>query len=305
MGVVMSTTRAAIDRIQDNLQESLGVRSRETRPPLSPAPQSRDQGRSPLRDVGRIDIDLVIPDPDQPRSEFSDEALTRLAQSIRDKGQLSPLRVRWNPELNRWVIISGERRWRASQRAGLKTVECYFHEQALSRSEILEQQLIENLLREDLRPIEEARAFALLLEINGWTGKQLAEALRVAPSQVTRSLALLRLPDDIQEEVQAGTVSTRSAYEISKLPDRDQQRELARQAAAKTLTHEHAANAVRRHSGKPRQAPRGTRQAIVTPEGWKVTVSSKRKGNYFEVEQALTYALEEVRLRINNNAQLF
>ncbi len=301
----MATTRSALEGITGNLQESLGVRRQESRPQLSPVPHAKDAGRSPLRNVGKVDVSLVMPDPQQPRVEFSDEALDRLAQSIRDKGQLSPIRVRWSDELTRWIIVSGERRWRATMRAGLKTIDCCFHEEEISRSEVLEQQLIENLLREDLQPIEEAKAFASLLELNGWTGKQLAEALRITPSKVSRAMALLTLPADIQRRVESGDVPARSAYEISRLTDVRQQRELADQAADKRLTHLRAANAVRQRKGRAKPKPRGTRQTFVTPEGWKVLVTAQRKANYHEVEQALSYALDEVRHRIRNNVQNF
>jgi len=94
-----------------------------------------------------------VPDPEQPRLEFSEDAIERLAQSIHGKGQLSAIRVRWSEPIQKWVIIAGERRWRATKRAGLPTIDCYFHDGELAKSEALEQQLIENCLREDLKPV--------------------------------------------------------------------------------------------------------------------------------------------------------
>jgi ParB family chromosome partitioning protein len=207
--------------------------------------------------------------------------------------------------LQKWIIIAGERRWRATKRAGLPTIDCYFHEDELSKSEVLEQQLIENCLREDLKPIEEAKAFSMLMEINGWNGKQLAESLRLAPAKVSRTLALLKLPDDIQAQVDSGQIAARAAYEISKLHDDNKRRELAQKAAAGTLTHDQAAKAVRQRKGKTRPKSRATRQTFLTEEGWKVTVSANKKGTYHDIEQALVLALEEVRQRIANNVQLF
>ncbi len=248
---------------------------------------------------------MVIPDPDQPRVDFSDDAIDRLAQSIHDKGQLSPIRVRWSAELEKWVIISGERRWRATRHAGLPTIDCFFHEGELSKSEILEQQLIENLLREDLSPVEEARAFDALMELNQWNGKQVAEALRIPPSKVSRVLAILDLPPDIQQSIDAGHIAPRTAYELSKLDNADAQRELADKAASGRLSLEDASRAVRQRKGKPKPAARGTRQTFLTENGWKVIVSVNRKGSYDEVEQALASALEEVRIRIRSGLQLF
>ena len=155
----MASVGSILERVGGNLDESMGVRATALRPTLSPVPDPKDIGRRPLRSVGRVDVSQVVPDPDQPRAEFSDDALDRLSASIRDHGQLAPIRVRWSAGLGKWVIIAGERRWRATRRAGLAAIDCVFVDGELSRGELLSQQLIENLLREDLRPVEEARAY--------------------------------------------------------------------------------------------------------------------------------------------------
>src|SRR5262245_48331390 len=163
-GLDMATVRDILAQAGANLDESMGVRAgADPQPSLAPVPDPRDVGRRPLRNVGRVDIGQVVPDRDQPRAEFSEEGLERLAASIRESGQLAPIRVRWSGPLGKWVIIAGERRWRATRQAGLPTIDCVFVEGELSRGELLAQQLIENLLREDLRAVEEARAFRELL----------------------------------------------------------------------------------------------------------------------------------------------
>ena len=301
----MASTRSTLASIEEHVLESMGSRLDDRKPRLGPTPHPRDVGRRPVHGFGCVDIDQVIPDPEQPRSEFSPEALDRLADSIRDKGQLAPIRVRWSDSLGKWVIIAGERRWRATKQAGLPTIECYFHTDDLSRSEVLEQQLIENLLREDLKPLEEARAFASLMQLNGWNGKQVAENLRVPASQVSRAMALLRLPEDIQRRVDAGEIPARAAYELTKLANERQQRQLADQVAAGRLTQAQTARAVRQRRGKRRDQPRTTKLTFFTESGWKVVVSANRRGTYYEIEQAMEEALAEVRHRIQNNVQLF
>lgn len=300
----MASTRRILEGIAGNLGESMGVREHDLRPRLSPVPSGKDAGRRPLRNVGQLDINQVIPDPDQPRVEFSDEALERLAQSIREKGQLSPIRVRWNDQLAKWVIISGERRYRATKRAALPTIDCFFQDGEPSRSEVLEQQLIENLLREDLQPIEEAKAFSQLLDMNGWSQKVLADALRIPQSKVTRALALLKLPNDVQAQVASGEVSPRAAYQISRIPDEETRRKLADQAAANAITHEDAARVVRKAKGKSKPKDRGVKQTFLAENGFRVVVSAQRKGSYFEIEQALIEALEDVRTRIRNRREI-
>ncbi len=301
----MASTRQTLDALSGNLQESMGVRQTDFRPVLAPAPAKKDIGRRPLRNVGKVAISQVVPDPDQPRIEFGEEALELLALSIREKGQLTPIRVRWSETLGKWIIISGERRWRATQRAGLNEIDCYFDEGDLTPSEILEQQLVENCLREDLQPIEEAEAFASLKKLNDWTAKQVADALRIQPSRVSRALALLELPNDIQDQVTHGRISARSAYELSRLTDPKKQAELAQEAAAGNLPPEKAARAVRQRLGKAKASPRSTTQTFVADGGWKVVVSAPKKGTYFEIEQALSQALEEVRVRINSGCQIY
>ena len=302
----MVTTRGTLASIETHLLESMGSRDQtHPRPALAPVPNAKDIGRRPVSGFGSLEIDQLVPDPDQPRTEFAPDALARLADSIREHGQLAPIRVRWSDDFSKWVIIAGERRWRAAKLAGLPTIECYFHTDELSRSEVLEQQLIENLLREDLKPVEEARAYKALMELNGWNGKQVARRLRIPESQVSRALALLRLPEDIRQRVDAGEIPTRAAYELSKLENVSQQRQLADRAATGNLTHEETARLVRQRRGKRRDKPRHTKLCFPTEQGWKVVVSASRKGTYHEIEQALEEALAEVQHRIRNNVQLF
>jgi ParB family chromosome partitioning protein len=301
----MATLRSTLAGVEGNLLESMGSRVTARQPALVPSPDAKDIGRRPLQGFGSVEIQQVIPDPNQPRTEFAPDSLQRMADSIRERGQLAPIRVRWSDEHSKWVIIAGERRWRAAHLAGLPTIECYFHTGELSSSELLEQQLIENLLREDLKPVEEARAFAALMRLNGWNGKQVAEHLRVPASQVSRALAILRLPEDIGRRVDAGEISARAAYELSKLDDPREQRRLAEQAAAGKLTHEQAARLVRGRRGKGRRISRHTTLSFFTEQGWKVVVTSPRKGTYQEIELALQEALAEVLHRIQNDVQIF
>jgi ParB family transcriptional regulator, chromosome partitioning protein len=302
----MSKTRNTLEKISSQLDESMGVRANDMRPQLSPVASPKDIGRRALRNFGTLAIESVIPDPEQPRTEFDEEQIERLAQSIREKGQLHPIRVRWSERHAQWIIISGERRYRATKKAGLPSIECHFQESELTKTEILEQQLIENLLREDLKPIEEAKAFQQLMRLNSWTGKELATAIRIQPSKVSRSIALLKLPEDLQQRVESGELPVIAAYELSRLTD-DAQRRAALERGRDDEGHFTVAKAksqVRQRQGKAAAKPRGVKQTFLTEDGYKVTVSSGKKGNYHEIEQALQQALEEVRARIQNNVWL-
>lgn len=303
----MASTSKILSDITGNLDESMGVMPGERRSRLSPVPNKKDIGRRRRHDVGSVEVDRLMPDPEQPRKEFSDEAIARLAESLRSQGQLQPIRVRWSESDSKWIIVSGERRWRASKLAGLSTIDCVFEEQDLRHDRTLEQQLVENLLREDLLPIEEARAFQQLMRLKNWNGKQVAEALHIPASKVSRSLALLDLPPEVQQRVSSGQLAARSAYELSKLPDAQSQISVAEQVATGKLTHRDTAKKVRhvRRKAKPKRKPGGAKVEFWAENGWKITVSSKGKGTYHHVKEALEQALDETELRIRGNIQIF
>ncbi len=301
----MATTQSRLANLETNLDESIGVRQKATGPKLSPVPSSKDVGRRPLRNAARIAIEQVIPDPSQPRAEFTQDSMDRLAKSITAKGQLAPIRVRWSALHDKWIIVCGERRWRAVRAAGLETIDCCFVDGELSEPEILEQQMVENLLREDLSPIEQARGFSALMELHGWNGKQVAESLHVQTSTVSRALSLLDLPDDIQRKVDSGELAARSAYELSKLPNESTQRELAQEATAGAFPYAKTAAAVAQRKGKPAAKKRGFKQTFFADNGIRITATTPKKITYHDVEQAMHQALDEIRHYIAQGRTVF
>ena len=303
-------------RFGQNLSESLGVRASGLGggggmgpAPGGPFPRetSPDDGRTRARDAGHMEIDRIVPDPDQPRKEFSDDAIERLAASLLKHGQLMPIRVRWNAEIGKWVVISGERRYRAAIRAGLKTVACVFADNGLSPSEILQEQIIENLLREDLKPIEQARAYRQLMDLHGWTAKELSGELHVSQGAISKSLSLLNLPAELQEQVDEGSIPATAAYEVAKVEDKAVQREIARRIVDEDLTRDAAADVVREAAGKPGRnggpnakgrggAPGRGSTRIFKTAGARVAVTFPRKTvRDEELLAALEDAVEQVR----------
>jgi ParB family chromosome partitioning protein len=142
-------------------------------------------------------------------------------------------------------LICGERRWRAAGLAGLATLSCVLSEGPVDAGELLALQLVENCLREDLRPIEQAKAFKTLMDRNGWSGNQAAKALGIAQPTVVRALALLDLPEPVQERVEQGTLPPATAYEIGKVDDPEIQQELADRVVSEGLSRTEAMEAVR------------------------------------------------------------
>ncbi len=150
-----------------------------------------------------LDIDLIEPNPEQPRTRFADANLQELAQSIRVNGIVQPIVVR--PYGGRYQIVAGERRWRAAQIAELRRIPAYIRE--VSNEKLLELALVENIQRQELNPIEEANAYRKLIENIGLTQDQIAERVGKDRTIVTTSLRLLRLSDDIQRSIEEGVLT--------------------------------------------------------------------------------------------------
>ncbi len=171
-----------------------------------------------------VDIDLIKPNPGQPRVDFRDAAIAELAQSIREAGVLQPIVV--VPESGHYKIIIGERRWRAAQKAGLRKIPVLIRHIPLGQQ--LEISLIENLQREELNPIEVAQAYQRLIDEFGYIQADLAEKVGKDRTSVTNSLRLLRLPAEIQGDLREGRLSMGHARAILAVEETSGQLELSR-----------------------------------------------------------------------------
>ena len=153
-----------------------------------------------------VPIELVFPNPDQPRRTFDEEKLDELTESIKSKGIFQPLIVRQRPgNQQQFEIVAGERRWRAAQRAKLHQVPVIVRE--FTDTEVLEIAIIENIQRADLNPVEEAAGYRQLMDRFGHTQEKLAEALGKSRSHIANLLRLLNLPDDVQGYLVSGQLS--------------------------------------------------------------------------------------------------
>ena len=179
-----------------------------------------------LRDVP---VELIGPNPSQPRRAFDEDGLLALAESIRSRGVLQPVLVR--PVAGRYELIAGERRWRAARLAGLQTVPAVVRHRGDAAS--LELALIENMAREDLNPVEQARGCAALVEELGLTREEVG--LRVGRSRVAVAnlIRLLELPDEALELIEERELSEGHGRALLLSRDHEERRRLAREAAAK------------------------------------------------------------------------
>lgn len=173
--------------------------------------------------IANIALKDIIPNPEQPRRSFDEEALRELAESIKHLGLVQAITVRPNGE-GRYIIISGERRYRASQLAGLREVPAYIRE--IAEGEVLELALVENIQRENLNAIEIALAYQGLIEQSGATHEAIAERVGKKRSSITNYLRLLRLPSEIQLGLSERKLEMGHARALLQVEDPERQMEL-------------------------------------------------------------------------------
>jgi len=256
--------------------------------------KTRYQGLERLRGANEIPIDRLTRDPSQPREIFDEAALQELVESIESLGVLQPIRVRWDEELAMYVIASGERRFRAAKMARLKSVPCVIQEGELTESQRLIEQLAENIIRADLQPVEQAKAFRRLMDLNGWSARQLARELHIADANIVRALALLDLPKSIQERVEAGQLAPSVAYEVSRLDSPEEQATLAERIVTEKLTRDQTVAAVQ--AKKPSRTAKRIRQEFRRDDGTLVTISGPAAAAGRDaIVVALKWALKQTR----------
>ncbi len=191
-----------------------------------------------------LDIDLIEPNPEQPRTRFAEENLEELAQSIRANGIVQPIVVRKKGA--RYEIVAGERRWRASQRAGLQKIPAVVKD--VSDEKLLELALIENIQRQELNAIEEARAYRKLVDSIGLTQEMIAERVGKDRTLVATSLRLLKLPNDIQKLIEEQRLSAGHGRALLMAESADSQRRIARKVIEMALSVRETEKAVKRIS---------------------------------------------------------
>ena len=179
-----------------------------------------------------MDIDLIDPSPYQPRTRFREEPLEELARSIRSSGIIQPLILR--PQGSRYQLLAGERRWRAAQRAGLPRVPAVIRE--VPESQALEITLVENIQREDLNPLEQARAFERLMADFQLTQENVAERTGKDRTTVANAIRLLKLEKPLQDLIEDGRITAGHGRALLAIVDPSARQLLAQRAARGGLT---------------------------------------------------------------------
>jgi len=250
-------------------------------------------------ELRELPVDLVKPNPNQPRTHFDPEALSALAASIETSGVVQPLLVRPLPD-GSYELVAGERRWRAAQEAGLERVPAVVRDQ--EEAERLQAALIENMVREDLNPVEEAKACAALLEDLGLTKEELAKRVGRSRPAVSNLVRLLELPDEAIALLEAGELSEGHGKALLGAQGNDVRRRLARDAVRGGWSVRETENRVRL-AGQPRlkkrpdpidpdevEALEAAGDALEAALGHEVKV--KPRGDGFSVELRFTDVAE-------------
>lgn len=196
-----------------------------------------------------LDLDIIEPNSEQPRSRFTEDKLEELAQSIRANGVVQPIVVRKRG--TRYQIVAGERRWRAAQKAGLQKIPAVIKE--VADEKLLELALIENIQRQELNAIEEAKAYKNLIDTIGLTQEMIAERVGKNRTIITTFLRLLKLPKDIQKLVEDEKLSAGHGRALLMLGDSDLQKRVAAKAVELSLSVRETEQAVKRISKENQQ----------------------------------------------------
>jgi ParB family chromosome partitioning protein len=209
-----------------------------------------------------LPLDEIKPAADQPRTVFDETAIEELSASIRENGLIQPIVVRQTGP-NQYVLIAGERRWRAAGRAGLRRIPVVVRD--VTPDVAYQLALIENVQRQDLRPLEEAEAYKHLLELAHLTQEELARRVGKDRATVANSLRLLRLPPDLRARVESGVLSPGHIRAILTVPDETTQRQLAvrveldglsvRETERQARTLRHEADNPTTDTGAPEPSP--------------------------------------------------
>ena len=253
--------------------------------PGAPAP-AEPAGAPTLVPLGQIQ-----PNPFQPRRAFSEDSLQELAESIRQQGLLQPLLVR--RVAGGYELIAGERRFRAAQRVGLQEVPVTLRD--ATDGELLEMALVENIQREDLNPLEEARAYRRLLEDFGLTQESVAARVGKDRSTVANTLRLLQLPREIQTQLETGALTAGHARALVSLSSDAARIELAREVVIDRLTVRQTEQRAKQQGPRATPAADPDREAaeerLTQLLGTRVRIAARRNGagrleiDYYSLEQ--------------------
>jgi len=245
---------------------------------------------SPAGVENSVAVSEIVPNPDQPRRHFDEEALTSLAESIRRHGLLQPLVVR--RIAGRFELIAGERRLQAAKRANLESVPVIVRD--ARPEDRLELALIENLQRENLTPLEEAEAYRHLMDAYGLTQEEIAQRVGKSRPAITNTLRLLALPEAVKAQLEGGELSAGHARAVLSLEDEQEQVDFAREVVTRKLSKSTTESLAAARSKRPSKRTatstvsdvhvRALAEELTRDFGTRVRITSRARGGCIEIE---------------------
>ncbi len=253
-----------------------------------------------------LPLDLLAPSPLQPRRHFDAVALSELASSIAEKGVLQPLLVRANANVSgHYEIIAGERRWRAAQQASVHEVPVHIIE--LDDAEVLEVALIENLQRQDLSPVEEARGYRRLLDEFGHTQEKVAEAVGKSRAHIANTMRLLSLPGSVLDMIDAGDLSAGQARPLIGLANAEKLARKIEKGGMSARQAERLAKGYGSHrktQSHPKDADTAAlEQNLEQATGYKVNISFNGKGGTVSIAYGSLEQLDDIVRRLSSGGR--
>ncbi|QWR10924.1 ParB/RepB/Spo0J family partition protein [Clostridioides difficile] len=249
------------------------------------------KGETPEKEIVNIDIDKIYPNEVQPRKQFDEEKIKVLADSIKNYGVLQPIVVKMD-ENNKYMIIAGERRFRASKLANKNQIPAIIKD--IDMKDIMEIALIENLQREDLNSIEEALAYKSLIEHYNVTQEEISEAVGKSRPHITNTLRLLNLGQDVIEMIDSGRITAGHGKALLRIADKDLQLQIAKKIEEEELSVREVENIAKKISENKQEAPKKSKPKdvfILDVEdklrnifGTKVNISKGKKKGKIEIE---------------------
>ena len=221
--------------------------------------------------VAELPVDAISPNPVQPRKDFGEAGLAELSRSLKESGVLQPVVVRRVGQ--GYELIVGERRWRAAKMAGFERIPAMVRD--ATDAQALELALIENLIREDLNPIEEAKAYQRLLLEFGWTQEQLGQRIGRDRSSVANSLRLLRLPEAIRADLRQGRLTTGHARALLALGSPEQQLRLREEILAHSWSVRATEADVQRKRTAPWRPPKRSAELVAVEDSLRVVLGAR------------------------------
>lgn len=285
---------AQIEVVEDDLnlmpEENVTIkRVVERKAPQTPAAPKQKEAASGEKPDDEVDIDLIVANPDQPRTSFKKEELEELSESIRKNGLLSPILVRKVDD--KYQIIAGERRWQACKKVGMKKVPVRIIEADDDQAIILA--LIENIQRSDLNPIEEAYGYRRMMERGKMTQSEVAQAVSKGRTTITNALRLLELPEEAQQLLYEERITAGHARAILSIPTKEGRQKLTEKLVSEQLSVREAENIARLISGKKKKE---VESRVAVPKSYKtvaralsdsldtaVKIKSVKGGNKIEI----------------------